>query len=164
MNIKNNKRKAIIFDLDGTLVDLSRAKKILENKSGNSGCQVRGFITKRQLALLADSYLIGLVTASFRNEAVLVLSAMDILKYFDRDLVVTFEDTNSEKQTGKPFLEIRRRAFDCLIVVVGDSVDDAIGTRKAKIPFVYVQKADNFLSQREHLRRAILEAVKILDA
>lgn len=70
--------------------------------------------------------------------------------------------TNSFKETGRPFFEVLRRLPGSSAVVIGDSINDKIGAEKAKMSFVRIQKANSFLKQRKYLRRAILEAVKIL--
>lgn len=141
--------KTIILDLDGTLVDLASKNK-------------RSFVTPNQLEILARSYRIGLITGSTKQETFYILKKLELLSYFDSHLIVVFEDTKSLKETGKPFFEMKRRLGDVPVVFIGDSINDEIGSRKAGIQFIRVQKANIFSDQRKNLRDAIHEAINLL--
>lgn len=140
--------KTLIFDLDGTLVQL---KPILV-------C----FADLEQLSKLRKQYNFALVTGSTKAEVGLALKQTKLKKLFDNAYIVTFEDTKSDKASGLPFLEIKKRITGPA-VMIGDSVGDEVGSQKAGIPFVRVIATINESEQKRNLQTAIENAILVLE-
>ena len=114
-----------------------------------------------QLQALRAEYTFALVTGATQKSAYQILSVTGLMPLFDERLIVTFDDTNSEKGTGKPFLEIKKRIHGGM-VMIGDSDSDEGGCAIADIPFVRVHTGGALEEQKQELSRAIMEAVGVL--
>jgi len=136
-------KKVIAFDLDGTLIDFE-SREVLADIS--------------DIKSLAKDYTLALVTGSPRQEALEALQAMDILDLFDKNLIITQDDTDGGKSTGEPFLVLKQRIRTAL-VFIGDSDADQIGCKKAELSFIRIHNTSN---PDEKLRSAIANAREVL--
>ncbi len=139
--------KTLIFDLDGTLVQLKPTLICLANK--------------KKLAALRTKYNFALASGSPRDEVVWALAETGLETLFDWRYVVTVEDTNSQKASGKPFQEIKKR-LSGKMVMIGDSDADEKGAKIAGLPFIRVASGTETEKQRTALTIAINEAINAL--
>jgi HAD superfamily phosphatase len=80
----------------------------------------------------------GIATSRPRVEALMVLQQQDLEPYFPLHTLVAREDAPREKPDPAPLLELMGR-LDChRPVYVGDTVNDALATEAAGMPFVAV--------------------------
>ncbi len=140
--------KTLIFDLDGTLIQLQ----------SDFVC----FADVDQLTLLRQQYNFALVSGSSRAEVLWALEKTRLLPLFNERLVIGFEDTQSEKASGKPFQKIRER-LEGDAVMIGDSLSDEIGSAIAGILFVKIETRQTVQEQRNELISAIGRGMAILD-
>ena len=118
--------KTLVFDLDGTLTILSEFPDL------------RLLIPKQDLLFLKGFYSFGLVTASPKMEALKALRQLSIYSLFERDIIITSEDTAQGKESGEPFLLAKSRAVS-IVAMIGDSTADQTGSSIAGIPFISAQ-------------------------
>lgn len=140
--------KTLIFDLDGTLVRLKPRRVCL--------------VKKDELAALRATYNFALVSGSTRKEVFQSLAKTGLWRFFDKASIVTLEDTNSKKVSGKPFREIKKRLTGTM-VMIGDSDSDRKGAKIARLPFVRVRSYTDLTKQRAALTTAIRKARETLD-
>ena len=123
--------KTIIFDLDGTLVDLVPAKYFKRQP------KVIQRISKTELEQLRKRYCFSLVTGSCRKEALYALQQMGWTDLFDQKLILCADDIPAEKKTGIPFSVIKQQAD--VICIIGDSEIDRLGAKRANIDCIIVK-------------------------
>lgn len=139
--------KTLIFDLDGTLVQLKP--------------QLVCFADINQLTTLRKQYNFALVSGSPKAEVEWALKETGLKKLFDGTYIVALEDTNSEKASGKPFQEIQKRLQGSM-VMIGDSASDEAGSKIAGLPFIRVKPYATFTKQQQALQGAIRQAEAII--
>ncbi len=98
------------------------------------------------LSALAKIYKLGIATSRPRQEALFALKNLGLIKFFDERFIVAQEDAKREKPAPDPLLEAKNRLGVKQPIYVGDSVNDVIAAKKAKMPCVYIgdQKLGNF--------------------
>ena len=116
--------KTIIFDLDGTLIDL---------KTGEC------FLCPEDLQALTDTFQFALVTGASFDEVESALATLEMTRFFPRERVVCKEDTVGGKDTGKPFLKAVQEVGDNAIVI-GDSWKDEKGSLVAGLKCLKVSQ------------------------
>ncbi len=139
--------KTLIFDLEGTLVQLAPTLVC--------------FADITELTLLRKHYNFALVTGSTRIEVEWALAHTNLAPLFNSAYIVSVEDTQSEKASGKPFQEIQQRLKGSM-VMIGDSTGDETGSALANLPFVRITAFPTPEEQRQELRDAIREAEALL--
>ncbi len=144
--------KTIIFDLDGTLVDLGPLQK------SKSGLPIK-YATETMLKKLSGQYRLGIITGSSKRELIYVFESLNWDKFFDRRLIIT----KADKKSGKAFKAMKKKIKEN-IVFIGDSVSDQIGTSAAGLSCVLVKKGKNMLEQRRNLALAVNKSKKMLSA
>jgi len=83
---------------------------------------------------------LGLVTGSVRKEAKWVLEKLGIKACFSPDLVMCREDYYREKKSGEPYQKMKDIFPNVLIVAVGDTRDDLLGSRVAGLDCCLVSR------------------------
>ena len=119
-------KKTIIFDLEGTLVDVA----------GESISRV--FIEEADLKQLLVGYEVGIVTGATRAQLEFVLANTFLGAYFNGNNTVSIDECSEAKATGKPFQILLDRGFAVPVVIVGDSEGDKLGAESLGVDFVNV--------------------------
>ncbi len=123
--------KTIIFDLDGTLVDLIPSTTTKEP-------EVRPRTSRQQLESLRKRYSFALVTGSCRQEALYTLDQMAWTDLFDQNLIICADDIPAEKKTGIPFSTIKQ-CTDVFCVIGDSEIHDLGGARRAGLKCILVK-------------------------
>lgn len=140
--------KTLAFDLHGTLAHVSDDSTLIADIE---------LLTK-----LKKKYSLALITGCTRQEATKALQQTGLDVLFDADMIVLCEESGGEKDTGKPFEEIRRRVLGP-VVMIGDRPSDLSGSALAGIPCIIVESKENLTDQKSALLQAIDTAVQLLE-
>lgn len=116
--------KTIIFDFDGTIVDL-RSKKAL--------------VSRADLIDLKKDYKLALVTGSPQWEVDEVFGDLDWEGIFE--IAICKDNKGSDKSTGLPFIKILQETGGPA-VVIGDGDSDREGAKVANIDFIRVEEGE----------------------
>lgn len=141
-------KKVIIFDLEGTLVDL-----------GGSAFSII-FIKEATLVMLVEEYELAIVTGASREQLEYVLDNSFLGTYFKRENTVTKDEVPEPKKTGLPFQYFLQRKSPQKSVILGDSEGDRLGSEVLGIPFVQINTTQllndpDFMS--EYIKEAVLK-------
>ncbi len=141
--------KTIIFDLDGTLVDLARFK-----------C----FVRATELMSLRKKYRLALVTGASRKETLSALRQFRLDNLFGKDkkFVITKDEVPASKKTGAPFRKIMSMLCGPAIFI-GDSQNDALGCARADLPCILIKRSQSVGQQKINFKKALLKALRKLD-
>ncbi len=120
----------IIFDLEGTLVDVG----------GESLSKV--FITEEELTQLEAEYELSIVTGATRAQLEYVLGRTFLGSYFTIENTVCKDECSEPKATGKPFQTLVARGVPAPIVIIGDSEGDRLGAQVLNVGFVRVDTSE----------------------
>lgn len=133
----NKKYKAIIFDLDQTLVDSSKLETLRKSRHWAKVMQSLHEITQLQemknlvLNLVKDNIKVGIITNSPRMYAEAVLTRFEI----PFDALVAYHDVTKRKPDPEAFEKIIKildvQCGECLSV--GDHDNDIIASQSANI-------------------------------
>jgi len=145
-----NRTKTIIFDLDGTLVDLS------------SYPEIELLADAELLRRLKPVYNFAIVTGGTTEETIFALEKTGIINLFDKGLIVTADIVSESKKTGASFLEIIKR-INGRAIVIGDSDSDRIGAEKARLPLILLRRQADINTQRNEFTKVLKRAAQILD-
>ena len=138
----------IIFDLEGTLVDVG----------GESLSQV--FVEEKELEQLETEYKLGIVTGATRTQLEYVLEKTFLAKYFNTQNTVTKDECLEVKASGKPFQTLLDRGFSKPIVIIGDSEGDKLGAEVIGVGFVRVDTSELLITN--DFSKYLKEATQIL--
>lgn len=140
--------KTIIFDLDGTVVDLSQGL-----------C----FADVKQLRKLCRKYRLALVTGASRKETLEALRRFGLDNFFQAEFIITKDEVSASKATGAPFRKIKK-ILNGPAIFIGDSKNDICGCRKARLPSILAQKSRNTKLQKANFRKALFRAIDKLES
>ena len=144
-------KSTLFFDLDGTLVDMS---------SLSSG-KLEYFASASLLGTLKKKYRLGIISGAPRKELNAILRATRWQKFFFPEYTITASEVWQPKITGIPF-DRAKRMVSGPAIMVGDSIKDVVGSKKAGLPCVRVRRSRNPRVQARYLRMAILRAEALL--
>lgn len=88
-------------------------------------------------SLKEGGYRLGIVTSRPREEALYALREL-VPRYFPQESIIALEDCDAQKPDGKPLLLAKERMGCRNPVYVGDTINDAIAAKNAKMAFVSV--------------------------
>lgn len=143
--------KTLAFDLHGTLAFV------------RDGAPAVRIADPEYLGQLYEKYAFVLVTGCSRTEATETLRSTGLDRYFSDDIIITTEDCGGEKDTGKPFIELRRRTSGP-VVMIGDHSSDVTGSALAGIPAILIPRATSLQDQERAFRSALGQAVELLES
>jgi phosphoglycolate phosphatase-like HAD superfamily hydrolase len=120
----------IIFDLEGTLLDLSRISE------GEKAL----IIPKDILEVAAKVYKLGVVSGGRRGEVFHALRATGLSPhFFDSANVVSREDVKEPKPAPEGLLLLASNLSSQQLLVVGDSENDRLSAEAAHFLFMWVK-------------------------
>lgn len=98
-------------------------------------------IEQSVLAALAKKYPLGIATGrnSFEVDYGL-LTFKDIAIYIPKNNIVTENDTLFTKPNPDPLIEAKKRLRSVSPIYVGDTINDVLAARNAKMPCIYIGK------------------------
>lgn len=131
-------------------------KNLIKNKSYPA---LKSFIDKTNLAKLTKNYQLALVTGSSKQETLFVLENTNLLNLFNKNLIITSDDTPLEKNSGFAFKTIKKK-INTRAIIIGDSNQDKFGANKAGLPCLIVKRGNNFSKQVNNLEKVIEMALK----
>lgn len=138
----------IIFDLEGTLVDVG----------GESLSEV--FIEERELKQLETEYELGIVTGATRVQLEYVLQKTFLNKYFNTQNTISKNECFEAKATGKPFQILLDRGYSRPAVIIGDSEGDKLGAKVIGVGFVRVDTSELMITN--DFSKYLKEATQLL--
>jgi histidinol-phosphate aminotransferase len=94
--------------------------------------------TKTLTKLKTQNYKLGIVTSRPREEALYVLR--DLIPFFPEDCIIAQEDCEEEKPSPKPLLLAKERMGCRAALYIGDSINDQLAAKAAKMRFASVVK------------------------
>ncbi|MBU0590680.1 histidinol-phosphate transaminase [Candidatus Micrarchaeota archaeon] len=95
-------------------------------------------ISKETLTKLKQKgYKLGIVTSRPREEALYVLKQFT-LEFFSEDCIIAQEDCEKEKPNPDPLLLVKQRMNCVSTIYVGDTINDRLATRAAKMRYISV--------------------------
>lgn len=97
-------------------------------------------VRRETLAHLAR-FRLGIATSRPRAEALLALRQHGLDRFFGDEAVVAMEDAPHEKPDPAPLHELVRRLGSRRPVYIGDTVNDALASMQAGMPFIQVGTA-----------------------
>ncbi len=95
-------------------------------------------IKKRTLINLARKYPLGIATGRIDFEVAQIYKKFQLDKYFPDEFIVTFDDTTVQKPHPAPLLEAKKRMQVKNPVYIGDTINDIVAAKRAKMPSIYV--------------------------
>lgn len=96
-------------------------------------------ISKKILEDLINMNLkIGIATGRPRVEALSAIKTFNLREFFPENYIVALEDTEKEKPSPAPLLEVKRRMQVENPIYIGDTINDVIAAKKAKMPCVFI--------------------------
>ena len=129
--------KTIIFDIDGTLTDMSAIENAaFLGVTENCWPKPNKYPLVDWILRNKNNYNFVYATGGKEKETLYVLESLGLLKYFDIKNSINKSNYRFSKKTGLPFLKIKKKYPDCLLVT--DSQDDCIGAKLAKIPYMKI--------------------------
>jgi phosphoglycolate phosphatase-like HAD superfamily hydrolase len=138
----------IIFDLEGTLVDIG----------GESLSKV--FVEENELEQLETEYELGIVTGATRVQLEYVLEKTFLKNYFNTRNTVSKDDCSEVKATGKPFQILLDRGYSRPVVIIGDSEGDQLGAEVLNVGFVRVNTPELMITN--DFSKYLKEATQLL--
>jgi HAD superfamily hydrolase (TIGR01548 family) len=91
------------------------------------------------LRSLAQKYKLGIATSRPRYEALFASKTLKITPDFIREeFIVAKEDVLREKPEPDPLLEVKKRMEVKNPIYVGDTINDAIAAKKARMPCIFI--------------------------
>lgn len=103
--------------------------------------QERCLISEKLLDTLAGMNIkMGIATGRPRKEALFAVDNLKLNKFFLNENIVALEDAAKEKPDPEPLLEIKRRMNVKDPVYIGDTINDVISAKRAKMPCIFVGK------------------------
>lgn len=151
--------KTIIFDLDGTLIDLASPRRIAKQLYGASP---KCFADIRQLKNLCQKYRFALVTGASRTETLGALRRFGLDNFFQAEFIITKDEVSALKATGAPFRKIKK-IIDGPAIFIGDSQGDLLGSNKAGLSYILVKKGQDIKQQKINFKMALSRAIDRLD-
>ena len=119
------KYDAIIFDLEGTLVDTVKDGNLL--------------IGKENLLELAQRYRLSIATAEPRKSTKALLSKLDLVpKPFNSEKIATLNDCSKKKPDPEPLLLAKKLIKAKNPVYIGDTEKDRQAAERAEIDFISI--------------------------
>lgn len=101
----------------------------------------RRLISQKTLdTLLSMNMKLGIVTGRPRKEALFAIDNLKLQEFFAKENIVALEDAAKEKPDPEPLLEIIKRMKIRYPVYIGDSVNDVIAAKGAKMPCIFIGK------------------------
>ncbi len=95
-------------------------------------------VARSTLAKLTnEGYKLGIVTSRPREEALYALKGL-VPKFFTNNSIVAAEDCKTEKPKPEPLLLAKKRMSCRSAIYVGDTVNDALASKAAGMPFISV--------------------------
>lgn len=96
-------------------------------------------IPKIKLQQLKIKYgKVGIATGRPRKEALLAVDNFNLKKIFSSENIVALEDASKEKPDPEPLLEIKKRMKVKNPVYIGDTINDVIAAKGAKMPCIFI--------------------------
>lgn len=103
--------------------------------------QERRLISKKLLETLMDMDIkLGVVTGRPRKEALFAIDNLSLQKFFKMENIIALEDAAKEKPDPEPLLKIIKIMKIKNPVYVGDSINDVVAAREAKMPCIFIGK------------------------
>lgn len=127
----------------------------------------RWLADRRRLRRLARTSDLAIFTGRLREEAEFTLEYFRVKERFAR--MVTLDDVRRPKPHPEGLLNLANGTPRASVLYVGDSADDALSARRARVPFIAVLHADaprRSLRVREMRRlgaRAVVESVNEIE-
>ena len=87
---------------------------------------------------MSKNYKLGIATSRPRQEALFALNNLGLIKFFNERFIIAQEDTKNEKPAPDPLLEAKRRMGAKQPIYVGDSINDVLAAKSAKMPCIFV--------------------------
>ena len=139
---KNKMKKVIFFDLDGTLLNLTR---LLDSKKAEDV-----YISSKELQILGKRFRLGLITGATREEVNTVFDILPWRDIFETNLVLTKDEISLSKASGVPFA-VGKFLASAPCVMIGDSKGDWLGCKRANLRCFLVKEGNNL---QEVIRKA----------
>ncbi len=95
-------------------------------------------IERDLLGLLAKKYKLGTASGRTRYETLYGLKKLKILDLFTKKNLVCEEDTTDKKPNPAPLLEAKKRMGVKKPVYIGDTINDVLAAKNAKMPCIYI--------------------------
>ena len=163
------KFKAVILDLDQTLVDSSRLEGLRKQRKWNLVLQSLDSIIYDEAfktffaEITKKNIKIGIITNSPRNYATAVLNHFDI----PYDHLIAYHDVVKRKPDPEPFVKIitalKIQNSNC--VSVGDHDNDILASKKAGISTIgakWYTKGYTFSEQPDYTLNSIIELYNLI--
>jgi phosphoglycolate phosphatase-like HAD superfamily hydrolase len=127
--------KTIIFDIDGTLTDMSPVEKSSTWRKDLP--KLKKYPLVKWIIKNRRKYIFVYATGGIKSETLYALKNLGIIKYFDLKNSTDKDNCQFSKKTGIPFRRIKKIYPDCILVT--DSKKDCIGAEIAQIPFILIR-------------------------
>jgi HAD superfamily hydrolase (TIGR01548 family) len=97
-------------------------------------------IDKKVLQELSKNFKLGIVTGRPRKEALLAFKLNKLTEFFLEKFIIALEDCEEEKPSPKPLLKAMNKMKTKNAIYVGDTVNDVLSAKRAKIKSIFVGK------------------------
>lgn len=121
-----------------TMKDIFQAYYLGNNNDGLIISE-RLLMNRTQLTKLASRYKLGIATSRPRFEALFAAVNLNLTpQLIEKKFIVAKEDARREKPFPDPLLEVQNRMKARRPIYVGDTINDVIAARNAKMPCIFI--------------------------
>lgn len=142
----------------GRYYSIYRKEPKVKNFSGFAKAE-KALISLKLLQRLKRKFKLGIATGRPRLEAIMTLKDLRLVNVFDQRNLVALEDSVREKPYPDPLLKAAEILKTKRSVYIGDSINDVIAAKKAKMPCIFIGSknlGDLKLKNTEQLKEVFL--------